>query len=206
MNLLPGALADSFGRRPLILWGVTAFTVSSVGCALSQTLGQLVFFRALPETLNAEDAQPFNARNRLRGSAQLLGHRDVMLLVLACGVPLNGMFLYGLSAPAFRGELLHLKPTPFFGFFGITISGILGGARLAGRIGTRRQIRAGFAILVVVSIVNMAGEALATAQPWWALPLIGLFAFGRSLMVPAVTLLVLDLVPERRRLVSWQIV
>ncbi|HXF45061.1 MAG TPA: multidrug effflux MFS transporter [Burkholderiaceae bacterium] len=284
MNLFHGALADSFGRRPVILWGVAAFTVASFGCALSQTIGQLVSFRAmqgfatgagivvsravirdlfppaqaqrvmsqvtiffgvapaiapiiggllfeyvgwraifaflagvglalwvanwrlLPETLHAQDAQPFNARNLFRGYAQLLGHRDFMLLALASGVPFNGMFLYVLSAPAFLGELLHLKPTQFFWFFGITISGIMGGAfvsgRLAGRIGPRRQIRYGFTIMVVVSIVNVAANALATAQPWWALPLIGLFAFGWSLMVPAVTLLVLDLVPERRGLAS----
>ena len=47
MNLFHGALADSFGRRPVILWGVALFTVASVGCALSQSIGQLVFFRAV---------------------------------------------------------------------------------------------------------------------------------------------------------------
>ena len=73
---------------------------------------------------------------------------------------------YVLSAPAFLGELLQLKPTQFFWFFGITISGIMGGAfvsgRLAGRIGPRRQIRYGFTIIVVVSIVNVVANALAT--------------------------------------------
>ncbi len=284
MNLFHGALADSFGRRPVILWGVAAFTLASIGCALAQTIGQLVFFRALqglatgagivvsravirdmyppaqaqrvmsqvtiffgvapaiapiigawlyvglgwrsvfwflalvglalwvanwralPETLHPQQAQPFNVRNLFRGYAQLLGHRDFMLLALASGIPFNGMFLYVLSAPAFLGDLLGLAPTEFFWFFGITISGIMGGAwlsgRLAGRITPRRQIRHGFTIMVVVSVVNVAANALATAQPWWALPLIGLFAFGWSLMVPVVTLLVLDLVPQRRGLAS----
>lgn len=284
MNLFHGALADSFGRRPVILWGVAAFTFASVGCALAHNIGQLVFFRGvqglatgagivvsravirdmfppaqaqrvmsqvtiffgvapaiapivggllfehvgwravfwflagvglalwlanwrlLPETLHADAAQPFNLRNLLRGYAQLLGHRDFMLLALASGIPFNGMFLYVLSAPAFLGELLHLKPTQFFWFFTLTIAGIMGGAwlsgRLAGRITPRRQIRHGFTIMVVVSIVNVAANAFFTAQPWWALPLIALFAFGWSLMVPVVTLLVLDLVPERRGLAS----
>ncbi len=39
-------------------------------------------------------------------------------------------------------------------------------------------------------------------QPGWALLPIALFAFGWALMVPVVTLLVLDLVPERRGLAS----
>ncbi|MDB5965429.1 MAG: transporter, partial [Polaromonas sp.] len=47
MNLFHGALADSFGRRPVVLWGMAIFTVASAGCALSQSIGQLVFFRAL---------------------------------------------------------------------------------------------------------------------------------------------------------------
>ncbi|HLT26361.1 MAG TPA: multidrug effflux MFS transporter [Zeimonas sp.] len=47
MNIFHGALADSFGRRPVVLWGVGAFTIASVGCALSPTIGWLVFFRAL---------------------------------------------------------------------------------------------------------------------------------------------------------------
>ena len=47
MNLFHGALSDSFGRRPVVLIGIAAFTLSSLGCALSQTIGHLVFFRAL---------------------------------------------------------------------------------------------------------------------------------------------------------------
>jgi len=47
MNVFHGALADSFGRRPVVLWGVGVFTLASIGCALSPTIGWLVFFRAL---------------------------------------------------------------------------------------------------------------------------------------------------------------
>jgi DHA1 family bicyclomycin/chloramphenicol resistance-like MFS transporter len=284
MNLFHGALADSFGRRPVILWGVAAFTLASVGCALSQSIGQLVAFRAvqglatgagivvsravirdmfapadaqrmmsqvtiffgvapviapiigaqlfvwidwqavfwflalvgavlwvanyrlLPETLHVGVIQPFNVRNLLRGYVELLGQPRFMLLALASGIPFNGMFLYVLSAPSFLGELLHLAPTRFFWFFCITISGIMGGAwssgRLAGKIRPTRQVRLGFTIMVAVSIVNVAANFLFDARPWWALPLIGLFAFGWALMVPVVTIMVLDLAPDRRGLAS----
>ena len=47
MNLFHGALADSLGRRPVVLGGIAVFTLASIGCALSQTLGQLVFFRVM---------------------------------------------------------------------------------------------------------------------------------------------------------------
>ncbi|OGA82426.1 MAG: Bcr/CflA family drug resistance efflux transporter [Burkholderiales bacterium RIFCSPHIGHO2_01_FULL_63_240] len=47
MSLFHGSLSDSFGRRPVVLTGIAVFTIASAGCALSQTIGQLVFFRAL---------------------------------------------------------------------------------------------------------------------------------------------------------------
>src|SRR5690606_11127885 len=39
--------SDSFGRRPVVLIGVAIFTAASIGCALSQSIGALVTFRAL---------------------------------------------------------------------------------------------------------------------------------------------------------------
>ncbi|MDE2300606.1 MAG: Bcr/CflA family efflux MFS transporter, partial [Burkholderiales bacterium] len=47
MNLFHGALSDSFGRRPVVLWGLAVFTLASIGCAMSQQIGALVLFRAL---------------------------------------------------------------------------------------------------------------------------------------------------------------
>src|SRR6187402_3136925 len=47
MNLFHGALSDSFGRRPVVLIGIALFTIASAGCALANSIGALVFFRAL---------------------------------------------------------------------------------------------------------------------------------------------------------------
>ena len=284
MNLFHGALADSFGRRPVVLWGVAVFTLASVGCALSNSIGALVFFRALqgmsagagivvsraiirdmfppadaqrvmsqvtiyfgvapaiapivggflfvhvswhsifwflavvgaalwtlnwrllPETLHVTLAQRFDARSLLGGYWQMVKSARFMMLVLASGVPFNGMFLYVLSAPVFLGDHLHLAPQHFFWFFLLTISGIMGGAffsgRLAGRIKPRHQVRHGFVIMLAVSLVNVALNLVFEPQPWWALPPIAIFAFGWALMVPVVTLMVLDLAPDRRGMAS----
>jgi DHA1 family bicyclomycin/chloramphenicol resistance-like MFS transporter len=53
-----------------------------------------------------------------------------------------------------------------------------------------------------VSAVNVLANFLFTAHVGWALIPVALFAFGWAMMVPAVTLLVLDLVPERRGMAS----
>ena len=47
MFLFHGALSDSFGRKPIILWGLGVFLIGTIGCAMSQTIGQLLFFRTL---------------------------------------------------------------------------------------------------------------------------------------------------------------
>jgi DHA1 family bicyclomycin/chloramphenicol resistance-like MFS transporter len=284
MNLFHGALADSFGRRPVVLWGIAMFTVASAGCALSQSIGQLVFFRALqglstgagivvsravirdmfppaqaqkvmsqvtiyfgvapaiapiiggwlfvhlnwhaifwfltgigvllwtanfkllPETLHITQRQPFNVKHLMRGYWQLGSSARFFLLALASGVPFNGMFLYVLSAPEFLGSHLGLAPTEFFWFFVLTISGIMAGAwvsgRMAGKIAPKQQIRHGFVIMLVIAVLNLGANLLFKAHVSWALFPIAVFAFGWAMMVPVVTLLVLDLYPERRGMAS----
>lgn len=284
MNLFHGALADSFGRRPVVLWGIAIFTLASAGCALSQSIGQLVMFRALqglstgagivvsravirdmfppaqaqrvmsqvtiyfgiapaiapmvggwlyvhtgwhsifwfltlvgaalwlanyrllPETLHVQQRQPFNTRHLMRGYWQLGSSARFVLLALASGIPFNGMFLYVLAAPAFLGDHLGLEPGQFFWFFVMTISGIMGGAwlsgRLAGKVAPKHQIRHGFVIMLTTSALNLIANALFPAHVAWALLPIAIFSFGWALMVPVVTLLVLDLYPERRGMAS----
>ena len=284
MSLFHGSLSDSIGRRPVVLWGLAVFALASVGCALAQSIGQLVFFRAaqglstgagivvsraivrdmyppsqaqkvmsqvtiffgaapaiapmlggwlllhaswhaifwflcgvglalwlaiyrlLPETLHETQRQHFHPKNLLAGYWKLGSDPRFFLLALASGIPFNGMFLYVLSAPVFLGEHLGLPPEHFFWFFMLTILGIMGGAwvsgRVAGRVSPKRQIRNGFAIMLGVGIVNLIANLLFKAQVGWALLPICLFAFGWAMMVPVVTLLVLDLHPERRGMAS----
>jgi DHA1 family bicyclomycin/chloramphenicol resistance-like MFS transporter len=179
-----------------IFWFLTA-----VGVAL-----WIANWKLLPETLHVTHRQPFNVRNLMRGYWQLGSSPQFLLLALASGIPFNGMFLYVLSAPAFLGQHLHLAPTEFFWFFILTISGIMAGSfasgRLAGRIPPKLQIRWGFLVMFSVSIANVAANFLFPARAAWALVPIAVFAFGWALMVPVVTLLVLDLYPERRGMAS----
>lgn len=284
MALFHGAISDSFGRRPVVLWGLAAFALASAGCALSTSIGQLIAFRVmqglstgagivvsraiirdmfppaqaqrvmsqvtlffgvapaiapiiggwllvysswqaifwflaafgallwlaiyqlLPETLHHTQRQHFHPKNLMSGYWQLGADPRFLLLALASGVPFNGMFLYILSAPVFLGDHLQLQPQQFFWCFLVTIAGIMAGAfvsgRLAGKIAPGKQIRRGFVIMLLVGIANLLANLLFKAHVSWALLPLGIFSFGWALMVPVVTLLVLDLHPARRGMAS----
>lgn len=47
MSLFHGPASDAFGRRRLMLIGTLLFSLASVGCALSGSLGELILFRIL---------------------------------------------------------------------------------------------------------------------------------------------------------------
>jgi DHA1 family bicyclomycin/chloramphenicol resistance-like MFS transporter len=182
-------------------WHAVFWFLAAVGLAL-----WVANYRLLPETLHLNQRQSLRVKNLLAGYWQLGADPRFLLLALASGVPFNGVFLYVLSAPVFLGEHLHLPPQQFFWFFLVVISGIMGGAwisgRVAGRLAPKRQIRNGFVIMLLIGVVNLIANVLWTAHVAWALVPLGIFAFGWSLMVPVVTLLVLDLHPARRGMAS----
>jgi DHA1 family bicyclomycin/chloramphenicol resistance-like MFS transporter len=47
MSVFHGPISDARGRKPVILFGVAVFALASIGCALAQSLPQLLLFRAL---------------------------------------------------------------------------------------------------------------------------------------------------------------
>lgn len=284
MNLFHGALADSFGRRPVILVGTAVFTLSSVGCALAQDITTLITFRAiqglatgagvvvsraiirdlfapadaqrmmsqvtlffgvapaiaplfggwlyvlmgwtavfwmlavlgaglwfanwslLPETLGPAQRRAFEVSDLFAGYREMAQSPRFVLLCMASAIPFNGMFLYVLASPTFLGVHLGLAPTEFFWFFLLTVAGIMAGAwlsgRLAGRVERRTQIRLGFALMTSMAIANVLLNLLVEPRfPWAVLP-IACFTLGWALVVPVVTILVLDLFPHRRGMAS----
>ncbi|MBW6495386.1 MAG: MFS transporter, partial [Burkholderiaceae bacterium] len=163
-------------------------------------------FRLLPETLHRDHAQPFNVASLARGYRKLITDPRFLLLAFASGLPFNGMFLYVLAAPVFLGHHLGLAPTQFWMFFAMTISGIMLGAwtsgRMAARLAPRRQARAGFVLMSLAAAVNLVANLLFTAHVSWAMLPVAVFAYGWALVIPVVTLMVLDLNPQRRGMLS----
>ena len=46
-QLVWGPLSDRFGRRPILLWGMSAYVLASIGCVLAPGIGWLIVARAV---------------------------------------------------------------------------------------------------------------------------------------------------------------
>lgn len=95
-QLLWGPLSDRFGRRPVLLWGMGAYGLASVGCALAPSMDLLILWRTLQGV--AMGAAVMAARAVVRDLYQPLEGARVMsqaltgLGVIACAcAPLGGL-------------------------------------------------------------------------------------------------------------------
>ncbi len=95
-QLFWGPLSDRFGRRPILLWGITTFTLAGVGCVLSSSMHELIVWRALQGA--AMGAVVMCARAIVRDlytpetGAGVMSKALTGLGLLACGsAPLGGL-------------------------------------------------------------------------------------------------------------------
>jgi DHA1 family bicyclomycin/chloramphenicol resistance-like MFS transporter len=163
-------------------------------------------YRKLPETLPPSKRQPFNAHALARSYKQVFSSPLFHLKAGAVAFNFAGLFLYVAAAPVFLTQHLGLGPDQFGWQFVPTVAGIFLGAlaanRFAGKISITRHVGIGFCFLIGSSLANVIYHAfLPPALPWSVLPLL-FYGFGFSVVAPVVTLLVMDLFPKIRGLVS----
>ena len=104
-QLVWGPLSDRFGRRPILLWGLTAYTLASLGSTLAPSMALLIVWRVVQGA--AMGAVVMCARAIVRDLYQPLEGARIMskglsgLGVLACiSAPLGGLLaeLFGWRA------------------------------------------------------------------------------------------------------------
>lgn len=193
--IVGGALLNTLGWRS-IFWAMLAWTVVML----------LLCIRTLPETLPPAHRHPLHPRALWRNYRAVVSQPNFTLLALVPALNFCAFFLYIAAAPAFLVDLLGVSTWGFAWLFVPMIAGIMIGAwisgQLAGRISPLRQIRAGYALLAVAVLANLA--ICAFAPPYVAanvLPIM-IYTVGTSLIMPCVTLLLLDLFPTMRGMTS----
>ena len=163
-------------------------------------------WRALPETLPPERRQSLHPKPLLEGYWQAIRSAPFVALVISITLNFAATFTYIMSAPAFLIGQLHLRETEFIWLFGPVTAGIFFGSHLsgllAGRLNNRRTVMLAYSIMASAALINVIFHAFcAPALPWSILPL-ALYGIGTSLSMPCLTLMALDLFPERRGLAA----
>ncbi|MCF8031094.1 MAG: multidrug effflux MFS transporter [Desulfohalobiaceae bacterium] len=129
-----GPLSDKYGRKPVLLAGLTLFTASSLACAAAGSIHQLILFRVLQSlgagagvaVNNAILKDVFSGRERERALATVI----TLILIAPVLAPTLGGFL--LQYMSWRGLFLLL------GVFGSTALGL---SLLLGETIQKRQDR-----------------------------------------------------------------
>lgn len=95
--LVYGPLSDRFGRRPVLAGGIVIFTLASLGCMLSDSIGMLVAFRFM-QALGA-CAGPVISRAMVRdlvgasGAARVFSYLSAAVALAPAIAPIIGGFL-----------------------------------------------------------------------------------------------------------------
>jgi len=190
-----GVLLNLLGWRA-IFWAMLAWTVAMV----------VLCSQSLPETLPVAQRHPLRPGVLWRNYRAVLGRPAFALLALLPALNFCGFFLYISSAPAFLVGLLGVSTWGFAWLFMPMIFGIMTGAylsgRLAGRLSPMLTIRIGYSLLAVAAAANLLVCYLLPPFVVWNVLPIFVFTIGSSLIMPSVTLLLLDLFPTMRGMTS----
>ncbi len=193
--IMGGAMLNLFGWRA-IFW---VLLVLVIGVLIWAAL-------RLPETLPRAARQPLRPRALWRNYRAVLLHVDFALLASILALNFAGFFIYIAGAPGFLVDLLGVTTWGFAWLFVPMIAGVMIGAMLSGRFAGHRSpretVRLGYALM-------FAGVALNLATCWLLPPAIManvlpvfVFCIGTSLMMPSMTLMMLDLFPSMRGMAS----
>jgi MFS transporter, DHA1 family, multidrug resistance protein len=193
--IVGGALLNLLGWRS-IFWGMFAWTALMI----------VLCMRALPETHPVASRHPLRPRALWRNYRHVLGRPAFSFLALLLAFNFCGFFLYIAAAPAFLVDRLGVSTWGFAWLFVPMIAGIMVGAflsgRIAGRLSPMRTIRIGYAVLAAGVLINLAVCYFLSPQVAWNVLPIFVYTIGSSLIMPSVTLLLLDLFPTMRGMTS----
>ncbi|MEO8135182.1 MAG: multidrug effflux MFS transporter [Betaproteobacteria bacterium] len=193
--VIGGWLLQLAGWRS-IFWALVVFTS---GMIVWSVMG-------LRETHPPSARRSLHPRTLLASYARIFTQREFQLLAGMVAFNFAGFFLYIPAAPVFLTVHLGVSAQGFAWLFLPAIVGIIGGATLSGRLAGRfmpeRTIGLGFILMGSAASLNLIlSWTIEPSLPWSILPL-PLYACGMSLVMPSATLLLLDLFPAMRGLVS----
>jgi len=187
--VIGGALLNTFGWRA-IFWFLLAFTLALIAWCL----------RALPETLPPAARQPLHPRALWRNYRTVLTRLDFLLLAAIPALNFAAFFVYvarraGVPGRPARRVDAGLRVAVRADDHGIMIGALISG-RVAGRLSLARTVRLGYAFAFAGVALNLAVCAAHLAHVAWHVLPIFVFCIGSAIIMPSITLILLDLFPR----------
>ncbi len=162
--------------------------------------------RRLQETLPFEMRQPLRPATLWSNYRNVFTRVDFLLLAAVSACNFAAFFTYIAAAPAFLIDRLGVTTWGFAWLFLPMIAGVMIGAtisgRLAGRTSPWRTVQLGYALVLGAAALNLLISFVLPPRPVWNVAPIMIFTVGSSIIMPSVTLLLLDLFPAMRGLAS----
>jgi DHA1 family bicyclomycin/chloramphenicol resistance-like MFS transporter len=188
--ILGGWLHEMFGWRS-VFWFLCSF-----GCLM------ILMAIFTPETLGEDDRRSIHPATVVRTYISALLHKQFPALIFSWSLAFAGQFLYVAGAPTVIYEFLGLGPDDFAWLFLPLVTGLILGAlisdRLTHRWSAEKTISMGFLLMVLASIISICVAGFSAASiPGVIGPLL-LYVTGFALMLPGLTVLALDCMPNHR--------
>jgi DHA1 family bicyclomycin/chloramphenicol resistance-like MFS transporter len=160
----------------------------------------------LEETLPATHRQSLHPVILAKNYWMVFRKREFQWLGASHAFNFAGFFIYVMAVPVFLIRHLGLSSQEFAWFFVPCVAGMMFGAflsgRFAGRLSPPRTVRRAYVIMFTASVANIAYCLwLPPTLPWSIVPPM-VYCCGMSLAMPSVTLILLDMFPKNRGLVS----
>jgi MFS transporter, DHA1 family, multidrug resistance protein len=202
--IVGGWLYAGFGWRS-IFWFLLGIGVALVMAA----------WWLLPETLPPAYRRSLRPKPLALSYWQVFKRREFQFLAASAAFNFSGFFIYFIVSPQLVIDHLKMRETDFGWLFVPAILGTATGAfvsgRLAGKIPQERQVWLGYGLIALAAatalFAQLALMLAATPPPAaWRTALtispIVLYGMGMSMITPVIQLMVMDLFPDRRGLVS----
>ncbi|MCB6185229.1 multidrug effflux MFS transporter [Leeia sp. TBRC 13508] len=193
--VIGGALQQWFGWHAIFLFvaGLTSILL-------------YVCYRWLPETLLVNKRQSLSPRALAVGYKEMALNPTFLMVALTVALNFGGLFLYISSAPVLLTTHLGLKGAEFGYLFVPAVFGIFLGGWLSGKMAathsTSYTVCLAFCIMGFASIFNVGYHSFfPPSLPWTILPVM-IYTCGMSLSSASITIVALDLFPQRRGMVA----
>jgi DHA1 family bicyclomycin/chloramphenicol resistance-like MFS transporter len=188
--VLGGWLHDQFGWRS-VFWFLSGFGMMLV------VMG---FF--IKETLVHEQRQSIHPGAVVRVYIDSLRNKRFPALILSLAFAFAGLFLYIAGAPTVIYDFLGLDSEDFGWLFIPIVTGLMVGASISSRLAHRwpanRTISAGYGLMIIAAMLNLLATAFTTASILTVIGPLVLFVLGLAILMPAITVLALDCLPQHR--------